>query len=154
LPIGYERSTIVRDTSGTDIHTASGFTDRGSTVPLASSLHLDRDGTPVSFQLWGRTSRNTHADDGVVVTRGRIVVTQRGAVRTVVAPARFFAGSTYAPVIVTQEMLRYWERHGRAPRLPVFPLGEVTIERRGVDVITRDDGRPDTLTRYAVGGMV
>src|SRR5262245_3680073 len=79
--IGYERSTVVRDTSGTDIHTAFGFTDRSSTVPLASSLHLGRDGTPVSFQLWGKTSRNTQADDGVVVKRGRIIVTQRGAVR-------------------------------------------------------------------------
>src|SRR5262245_56790758 len=152
--VGYERSTIVRDSSGTDIRTAFGFTDRTTTVPLAASLHLGRDGNPVSFQLWGKTSRNTRADDGVVVKGSRIVVSQHGAVRTVAAPARFFLASTYAPVIVTQEMLRYWARHGRPPRLAVFPLGEVTIERRGVDTIMRDDGEPDTLTRYAVGGMI
>src|SRR5262249_52796429 len=82
-----------------------------------------------------------------------ITITQHGATRMVSAPARFFVASAYAPVAVTQELLRYWLDHRRPEPLAVFPVGEVTIERRGEDVVNDDDGKPRTLQRYSISGL-
>lgn len=151
--IGIEQSYQTQDQDGTELRTIFNFTDRASPVPLAATLRLGPDGTPRRFALWGQTSRISDADDLVVVSGGKIAITQRGVQRTVAAPPRFFVGSAYAPVMVTQELLRYWSAHGQPASLPVFPIGEVTIERRGTDQVTDDDGKPRTLSRLALGGL-
>jgi imidazolonepropionase-like amidohydrolase len=91
-----------------------------------SALERGKDGTPVRFQIWGSTSRLFTVDDRVVVEGGKIAITQRGQTRSVAAPARFFVGSAYAPVTMTQELLHYWASHGRPASLPVFPIGTIT----------------------------
>lgn len=151
--IGLEQSYLTKDQDGSEIRTVFSFTDRTSPVPLAATLRLGPDGAPRRFQLWGQTSRISDADDLVVVSGSQIAITQRGALRTVAAPPRFFVGSAYAPVMITQELLRYWSAHGQPASLPVFPIGEVTVERRGADQVTDDDGKPRALTRLALGGL-
>src|SRR5262245_18306618 len=151
--IGREESFIARDSHGTDIRTAFAFTDRSRPVPLSSSLRLAPDGTPQRFEVWGSTSRMSNIDVRVVVSEKTITIPQHGATRTVPRPARFFVGSAYAPVCVTEQLLRYWSTHGSPRSLTVFPVGEVTIERRGEDVVNDDEGKPRTLVRYSIGGL-
>jgi imidazolonepropionase-like amidohydrolase len=147
--IGVERSID----DGREIRTVFSFTDRTTPVPLASVFERGSDGTPLRFQLWGNTSRLFTADDRVVVDGHKITITQRGQTRSLAAPARFFVGSAYAPVTLTQELLRYWASHGKPASLPVYPIGDVTIERRGEDTVTDRDGKPRTLERFAIGGL-
>jgi imidazolonepropionase-like amidohydrolase len=147
--IGTEISTD----DGREVRTVFTFTDRNTPVPLASVLERGRDGTPVRFQLWGNTARQFTADDRVVVDGGKIAITQRGQTRSVAAPARFFVGSSYAPVTMTQELLRYWASHGKPASLPVYPIGTVTIERRGEDTVVDRDQQSHTLERFAIGGL-
>ncbi|MEO7733630.1 MAG: amidohydrolase family protein [Kofleriaceae bacterium] len=138
---------------GREIRTVFTFTDRWTPVPLASTFERDKDGTPVRFQLWGNTSRLFDADDRVVVQGAKIAITQHGQTRTVATPKRFFVGSAYAPVTMAQELLRYWAAHGKPASLPVYPIGEVSIERRGEDVVTDREGKPRTLERFAISGV-
>jgi len=147
--IGVERSID----DGRELRTVFSFTDRMNSVPLASVLERAKDGTPVKFQLWGKTSRLFTADDRVVVASNRLTITQRGESRSIAAPTRFFVGSGYAPVTLTQELLRYWASHGKPASLPVFPIGEITIERRGEDSVVDRDQRARTLERFAIGGL-
>jgi imidazolonepropionase-like amidohydrolase len=151
--IGTETAYVERGKGGAEVRVVFSFTDRTTPVPLAATLDLNAAGQPRRFQLWGQTARQFDADDLVVVTGARVAITQRGATRTVAAPRRFFVSSSYAPVIITEELLRYWTHHGRPPALPVFPLGEVTIERRGQDTVPDDDGKATVLDRYALGGL-
>ena len=152
--IGVERVLTTRSVAGTESRVVFSFTDRTSPVPLAATLRLAKDGTPLAFEAWGSTSRQTTVDDRVVVANKTLTITQRGETRTQAAPAVFFVGSAYAPVAVTEELLRYWAAHGKPARLPVYPLGEVTVERRGKDAVKDDDGHDQSLTRYALGGIV
>jgi len=145
--------TEVSIDDGREVRTVFTFTDRTAPVPLASVLERSKDGTPVRFQLWGNTSRLFNADDLVVVAGGKIAITQRGQTRSVTAPAQFFVGSSYAPVTLTQELLRYWASHGKPASLPVYPIGTVTIERRGEDTVVDRDQKSRTLERFAIGGL-
>jgi imidazolonepropionase-like amidohydrolase len=138
---------------GRELRTVFSFTDRRSPVPLASVFERGKDGTPVRFQLWGNTSRPFNADDRVVVDGGKLTITQRGQTRTVAAPAKFFVGSAYAPVTMTQELLRYWASHGQPATLPVFPIGELSIVRRGEDVVEDREQKRRTLTRFSIAGL-
>jgi imidazolonepropionase-like amidohydrolase len=147
--IGVEQSVD----DGREIRTVFSFTDRTTPVPLASVFERAKDGTPVRFQLWGNTSRPFSVDDRVTVDGAKIAITQRGQTRSVATPARFFVGSAYAPVTLTQELLHYWAAHGKPASLPVYPIGDITIERRGEDTITDRDGKPRTLERFAIGGL-
>lgn len=147
--IGLEQSVD----DGREVRTVFTFTDRSSPVPLASVFERGKDGTPVRFQLWGNTSRLFSVDDRVVVEGQKITITQRGETRSVAAPPRFFVGSAYAPVTLTQELLRYWAAHGKPASLLVYPVGDITIERRGEDTVTDRNKKPRTLERFAIGGL-
>jgi imidazolonepropionase-like amidohydrolase len=138
---------------GRELRTVFSFTDRSSVVPLASVLERGKDGAPLRFQVWGNTSRLFTVNDQVTVEGNRIAVSHAGQIRSVAAPARFFVGSAYAPVAMTQELLHYWAAHGKPATLPVFPIGELTIERRGDDVIEDRERAPRTLERFAIGGL-
>jgi len=151
--IGVEHSTIVRGNDGTEIRTTFTFTDRGTPVPLSSLLALAPDGTARRWQIWGNTSRATDVDDTVTVSGDRVTVDQRGSILTERVPERFFVGSAYAPMILTQELWGFWRSHGSPDRLRVVPLGEVSFTRRGQDTVTDDRGTSRTLERWTVTGI-
>src|SRR5262249_33499706 len=121
-PIGIENTTIVHDGDGTtEIRVASNFTDRGTSVPLAALLKLSPKGSPVRFQLWGSTARGNRIDDRVVV-QGRVLrVEQMGEQQSLETPQAFFTVSAYAPVSITEQLVKYWIANGRPASLPVFP---------------------------------
>jgi imidazolonepropionase-like amidohydrolase len=154
-PIGIERSILVANQDGTtDVRTTFSFTDRNTSVPLASNLTLAVDGTPRHFAIWGSTSRGTSVDDEVSLTNGRVTIVQSGVSRVDAAPADFFVGSVYAPVILTELLWRHWSQHGRPHSIPLFPSGEAIVEPRGSEQIVADDGKPHKLDRYALSGRV
>jgi imidazolonepropionase-like amidohydrolase len=154
-PIGIERSIIVTNKDGTiDVRTTFSFTDRNTSVPLASTLTLAPDGTPRQFAIWGSTSRGTTVDDRVLRTDGKLTIDQSGASRIEAAPRDFFVGSAYAPVILTELLWRHWSTHGRPPSIPLLPSGEAIIEPRGTEQVVGDDGKPHKLDRYALRGRV
>jgi hypothetical protein len=151
--IGREFSTSARSGDGREVRTTFSFTDRGRTVALSSLLELSADGTPRRFQIWGDTSRSSTVDDRLVVSADALTIEQREAKRTERRPDQFFVGSSYAPMILTEELWRYWKAHGSPRQLRVIPLGEVTFDRRGEDAVTNDEGDPRTLERWTVTGI-
>src|SRR6185369_6149055 len=153
-PIGVERSIRVRHPDGSeDIRTAFSFTDRNTTVPLAAEMSLGRDGSVSRYQVWGSTSRFTQLDDRVSVEGGTVSIERNGSVKTVKAPVVFFVADSYAPVVATEQLWRYWAAHGRPAELTVFPAGRVSFERRGKDEVTDDSGKSVSLERYALSGL-
>jgi imidazolonepropionase-like amidohydrolase len=152
--IGAERSVRERRPDGSvEIRTSFAFRDRWTTVPLSSVLRLAKDGTPVFFQLWGSTSRGTSADERVSIEGGAARIERDGAGSNAAAPRVFFTADGYAPVAVTEELWRYWQSHGRPAEIPLLPSGRASIERRGVDDVTDDAGKPVRLERFAVSGL-
>jgi imidazolonepropionase-like amidohydrolase len=154
-PIGLEESIRVpKPDGGIEIRTTFSFTDRRTTVPLASLLSLAADGAPVSLQIWGSTSRWTKVDDRVTASGGVITLDHGGRVTTEAAPERFFLAGGYAPVAVTEELWTYWRNHGRPASIALYPLGGAAeISLRGSDVVTDDEGRQQTLERYSIRGL-
>jgi len=154
-PIGIERSVVVTNADGsTDVRTTFSFTDRNTSVPLASSLTLAADGTPRRFAIWGSTSRQSTVDDSVELDGGKLSIQQSGVSRVEAAQRDFFVGSAYAPVILTELLWRHWSAHGRPRSIPLYPSGEAMIEPRGSETVTGDDGKPHKLDRYALRGRV
>jgi imidazolonepropionase-like amidohydrolase len=151
--IGEEHSTVVHGSEGMEVRTTFTFTDRSTPVALSSLLELTPDGTPRRFQIWGRTSRATEVDDRVVVSDNILTIAQGSKTRTEATPPRFFVGSAYAPMILTEELWRYWKSHGSPQQLRVIPLGDVNFEHRGLDSVSDDDGKTKTLDRWAVTGI-
>ena len=49
--IGSESAVVVRDADRVDFRTVFSFTDRGTTVPLAATLRIGRDGAPGPLTL-------------------------------------------------------------------------------------------------------
>ncbi len=152
--IGIERSIRVRHPDGSeDIRTAFSFMDRNTTVPLAAEMSLARDGSASRYQVWGSTSRFTQLDDRVSIEGGTVSIERNGSVKTVKAPAVFFFADSYAPIVATEQLWRYWAAHGRPAELTVFPAGRVSFERRGKDEVTDDAGKSMSLERYALSGL-
>lgn len=153
-PVGIEISTTEKKEDATEIHTVFSFTDRGTTVPLASRLTLDRNGVPMQFTIWGKTSRPTEINASVVISGKRIEIKNTRGTRTVETPAHFFTVGGYAPAILTEQLFRYWNTHERPDRVQIFPDGTyVSFERRGQDEVTNDEGKQVTLQRWAVKGL-
>ena len=153
-PIGIERAIRVKQPDGTtEVRVNFSFTDRNTTVPLSAILTLAKDGSAVRYQAWGSTSRYSQLDDRVSVEGGTVTIERGGSVAKAPAPSAFFFADGYSPVVVTQELWRYWSSHGQPAALPVFPSGSIAIERRGKDDVTDDEGKPSTLERFSVAGL-
>jgi imidazolonepropionase-like amidohydrolase len=154
-PIGVEDSIQETRADGTtEMRTTFSFTDRRTTVPLASLLTLGADGAALRFLVWGSTSRATRIDDSVSVAGGRVTIDHGGKSRSEPVPPLYFVAAGYSPVAVTEELWKYWSKHGRPASIPMYPNGvAVEIARRGEDEVTDDDGKKQTLVRYAVAGL-
>jgi len=153
-PVGVERTVRVHHADGTtEIRTNFSFTDRGRTVPLAATLVLAGDGSVLRYEEWGSTSRITQVDDRVSVERGAITIERDGRTTTSRAPAAFFVADSFAPVVITEELWRYWVAHGRPSDLALFPSGRVSFEPRGREEVINDEGAAVALDRFALHGL-
>src|ERR1700760_1053260 len=111
--MGKETYTITRSGNEVALKSDFKFTDRGTEVPLTTSLTMDKDLTPKDFQIKGKISRFSAIDNSV---HGR----SAGQV-SIPAGENFFDIEGYAPVSVQLMLMRYWKSHGSPKSLKTLP---------------------------------
>ncbi len=160
LPVGEESYELTSQPDGSLLlHASFEYTERGSSVPLATTLHMRPDLTPLQFEAKGKSYRPFSVDAAVEVSGdGHSATVREGdKTRQSALPARYFTISGYAPFSVQMMMLRYWRSHGRPARLPQFPAEapgtEALISIVGQETI-QVAGHPVQLTRYSIGNVV
>ena len=152
-PIGEERYRITHDSGGLALATDFAFTDRGRRVALAASLETAADLAPRHLIVKGMTSRWTTTDVEVTVADSSARVRTDSVTTEVALTGPAFTVSGYAPIILQQELVRYWDTHGRPGAVATLPGGSVHIEERGVDTVSVN-GRDIVLRRLGVAGLI
>jgi imidazolonepropionase-like amidohydrolase len=157
LPVGEETYRLTTGADGSvTLHASFEYTERGSRVPLDSTLRMKPDFTPIEFAAKGKSYRPFSVDAAVQVNPdGRTATVREGdKTRQTSLPSRFFTIDGYAPFSVEMMLLRYWAGHGKPARLAQLPAEaagtEAQIEVAGQETI---DGGV-RLTRYSVGNVV
>ena len=152
-PIGEETYTITHDADAITLQSNFEFTDRGTKVPLTTSLRAAADYTPQSFVIKGNTSRMSTIDTDVEINGAQATILQGNETRTIAAPQNFFTIAGYAPVAMQMALIRYWRAHGSPAQLATLPTGEVQIQDRGAETIALD-GRNLQVERYSIRGLI
>lgn len=150
--IGEETYEISRDGKTMSIRSDFKFTDRGSAVPLTTSLKTDESLNALNFTIKGNTSRGSTIDDEIAINGTTATIREGKDTRTVATPKRFFTISGYAPATMQMMLMRYLARN-KATTTETLPGGSVSIEDRGKDTVTVD-GKPVELERYIVTGLI
>jgi imidazolonepropionase-like amidohydrolase len=152
--IGEETYQIRREDGSLVLTDTFLFTDRGTAVPLDTVFRAAADLTPTSFESKGKSSRLSNVDIALQVRDGTVVIRQMQQTRETSPPKQFFVISGYSPVAQQMLMLRYWFGHQSPAALSILPQGTtVQIVSRGVERVTVN-GKPVTLTRYNVSGLI
>ncbi len=143
--IGKETYTITRSPDEVVLKSDFKFTDRGNEVPLATTLTMEKDLTPLDFHIKGKISRFSSIEDSV---HGR-----SAGQLTIPAGENFFDIQGYAPVSVQMMLVRYWRAHGSPRSLKTLPRGEVQIQDLGAETFTIG-GRQVQLHKLFVRGLI
>jgi imidazolonepropionase-like amidohydrolase len=151
--IGQERYLVSRNGDRLVLTDSFSFTDRGSKVPLETTLEATPAGDPLAFRIKGRVSRQSSIDAAVTVRDDSVTIRIDSGTRRMARPASAFTISGYAPVAMQQALVRYWESHGRPATLTTLPSGQVMIERRGGDTLTLG-GSTVELERFSIAGLI
>jgi imidazolonepropionase-like amidohydrolase len=152
-PIGEEKYEITRDGQSLVVKMEFKFMDRGTAVPLSATLRAAGDLTPESFEIKGRTSRQSEIDETVEVSADKVRLRNREKWSEAARPKQFFTIAGYAPATMQMLMVRYWVAHGSPAELETLPGGRMKIEPRGQDTI-KIDGKDETLDRYTIEGLI
>jgi len=152
-PIGEETYEVTRDGDSLLIKSHFKFTDRGSPVPLETTLRTKQNLTPESFEIKGKTARGSTIDTSVVIDGATATIREGTETKQAALPANFFTVAGYAPATVQMFMMRYLAANDVKGRLPTLPGGTVTVERRGTDRIGVG-GKTVELERYIVSGLI
>ncbi|MEP6849144.1 MAG: amidohydrolase family protein [Acidobacteriota bacterium] len=151
-PIGDETYSISKVGGSLELKDDFKFVDRGSAVPLTTSLKTDGDLSPISYSIKGKVSRESTIDDEVTVGGSSASVREGTETKTVATPKRFFTIAGYAPASVQMMLMRYLAKN-KITTTETLPGGSVSIEDRGKDSVTAD-GKTVDLERYIVGGLI
>ena len=151
--IGQERYEIQPDGAGSVLTSTFSFTDRGTPVPLNTTLQLDAALAPVRFAIKGKAARTSAIDIEVTFADGAATIRDGAESTRVAVPTSVFAMAGYAPPSVQMELMRFWAAHGRPVSLPLLPHGVAHIEPRGRDIV-EVGGRSMSLDRYSVKGAI
>lgn len=151
--IGAEHYQVSRGADGFALADSFSFTDRGSTVPLRTSLRSELDGDPIAFQIKGQVSRQSTIDAAVTLAADSATIRIDSLTHSIQRPALVFPIGGYAPVALQQALLRYWLSHERPAAIATLPTGEVRISDRGADTV-QVRGTPAVLERYSVAGLI
>jgi len=143
--IGRETYTLAQASDELILNSDFKFTDRGTPVPLTTSLTMEKDLTPRDFQIKGKISRFSSIEDSV---HGR----SAGAV-TIAQGENFFDIQGYAPVSVQMMLVRYWHSHGSPKTLKTLPRGEVQIQDQGTEAFTIGR-RKVQLHKLSIRGLI
>lgn len=153
LPVGEERYEVTREGEALVIRSTFEYSDRNVKVPLSATLRMRQDLTPLSFSVKGKTSRHTDTDVSIEINGLSAAVREGKVSRQVVLPDRYFTINGYAPMSVQMALMRYWIRKGSRGTLMTLPGGEVSIERRGRDVV-KVGTQLRQLDRYSIKGVI
>jgi imidazolonepropionase-like amidohydrolase len=151
--IGQERYRITRRADRLVLTDSFSFTDRGSRVPLETTLETTPAGDPLAFRIKGRVSRQSSIDAAVTLRDDSVTVRVDSGSRIIVRPASAFTIGGYAPVALQEALIGYWQRHGRPATLATLPSGHVMIERRGTDTLSIG-GASVALERFGIAGLI
>src|SRR5579864_8376259 len=143
--IGKETYTVTRTAGDVTLKSDFKFIDRGSSVPLTATLTMEKDLTPLAFEIKGKISRFSSIENSV---HGR----SAGAV-TIPQGENFFDIQGYAPVSVQMMLVRYWHSHGSPKTLKTLPRGEVQIQDQGTEALTIGN-RKVPLHKLSVRGLI
>jgi len=144
--IGRETYSLTRSQNEVVLQADFKFTDRGSAVPLAATLTMEKDLTPRDFEIKGKISRFSSTIENSVHGRNAGQVT--------IAPGeKFFDVQGYAPVSVQMMLVRYWRLHGSPKSLKTLPRGEVEIQEQGTEKFLIG-GRQVELRKLSVRGLI
>ena len=152
-PIGEETYRFIEDGDSLVVKMDFKFTDRGTEVPLSATFRSAADLTPESFEIKGKTSRQSTIDQDVEVFPGKVRLRDRDRTTESAPPKQFFTSAGYAPSTMQMLLVRYWSTHGSPSDLATLPGGHVKITMRGRDSITVG-GKPEQLQRYTVEGLI
>ncbi|MBV8858856.1 MAG: amidohydrolase family protein [Acidobacteria bacterium] len=152
-PIGEETYEVSRDGDSLVVKSHFKFTDRGTPVPLETTLRTKQNLTPESFEIKGQTARGSTIDTSVEINGDAATVREGKETRQASVPARFFTIAGYAPAAVQMMLLRYLAANRIEGALQTLPGGSVTVERRGADRVGVG-GREVELERYSVSGLI
>ena len=151
--IGEEKYEIRPGPTGSTLTSTFSFMDRGTTVPLSTTLEWNGERVPAHFAIKGRAARISAIDVEVTVAAGAADIRDGAATRRAPAPRGFFTMAGYAPPSVQMALMRQWISRGRPASVPLLPNGAARIERRGRDIIVVN-GRPVPLDRFSVSGII
>jgi len=151
--IGEERYDIRTSGGSSTLTSRFSFTDRGTPVPLDTTLQFDRDLVPLHFTIHGDVARISKIDAEVTLTDGTAAIREGAATRSEPAPAGAFTLAGYAPPSLQMTFMRFWAARGRPKSVPLLPHGTARVEPRGRDDVSVD-GRRIVLDRYSVDGVV
>lgn len=143
--IGRETYTLTPSQGEVVLKSDFKFTDRGTAVPLTTTLTMEKDLTPRDFQIKGNISRFSSIENTV---HGR----SAGTV-TIPPGENFFDIQGYAPVAVQMMLVRYWRSHGSPRTLKTLPRGEVQIQEQGTEEFTIG-GRKVPLHKLSMRGLI
>jgi imidazolonepropionase-like amidohydrolase len=151
--IGEERYDIRSSAGSFALTSTFSFNDRGTPVPLDTTLQFDRDLVPIHFTIHGDVARISKIDAEVTLAGGTATIREGSATRSEPAPAGVFTLAGYAPPSLQMTFMRFWAARGRPKSVPLLPHGTARVEARGRDEVIVD-GRTMALNRYSVDGVV
>jgi imidazolonepropionase-like amidohydrolase len=143
--IGRETYTLTRSQNVVVLKSDFKFIDRGTEVPLATQLTMEKDLTPRDFQIKGRISRFSSIENSV---HGR-----SAGQETIPPGENFFDIQGYAPVSVQMMLVRYWRSHGSPRILKTLPRGAVQIQEQGTETLMIGSGKVE-LQKISVRGLI
>jgi imidazolonepropionase-like amidohydrolase len=152
-PIGKEFYSIVKKSDSLRIHSDFKFNDRGSDVPLQTTLVTDIHGIPFYFKTKGSTSRSSVIDSEVKIKNSHALIRVNKEVCESKTSKQYFTISGYSPVVIQMQLLKYWKDHDKPGLLTTYPSGTVKIRLSGFDTIAREDAKI-VLERYFISGLI
>jgi imidazolonepropionase-like amidohydrolase len=151
--IGEETYRISREGDSVAVKVEFKFTDRGTPVPLSVELRAAQDLTPATFEIKGKTARQSTIDETVEIQGEKARLRDREKWTEVARPNSYFTIAGYAPATMQMLMVRYWASHGAPAELATLPSGKVKVEPRGEDLISVG-GKEERLKHYVIEGLV
>jgi imidazolonepropionase-like amidohydrolase len=149
----YEIRPVSGPGAGFTLTSKFSFADRGTTVPLDTTLQFDRDLVPLRFAIRGDVARISTIDAEVTIDGGTATIREGSASRREPLPPGAFTLAGYAPPSVQMALMRFWVARGRPSSVPQLPRGTARIEPRGRDEVNVE-GRIVALDRYSVSGII
>ena len=129
------------------------FVDRGSAVPLKTTIELTPDQEPLRLITHGNTSRFSTINDSVSIQNNTATIRVDDSVYTLPVKENTFPVAGYSPATTQMLLLRYWNKHHQPRIIHALPGGDITISEQGSDAFTFN-GLPLVLKRYLISGLV